>query len=156
MGVGRGEDQGAEVGGVEPVGEFSAEDAAFGAAAAGDDLDAAGAFGVGGAEEGVQGGVGGLRGAAVEVERAKGGELAGAEAGPGGGIHAGWVGADVDRLRAGAGAGLREERRGIARGWLRGGRWGLRGRDAGQGPDLAHVGCPGVAVGSCQGAGRHG
>ena len=92
-----GEDDGAQRRVVEPERDLAAEYAAgFAAAAAGDDLDAAEALGHGGAEEGVQIGVGALDGAAVEVERALRGELAAAEARPGAAVDAAGGGADLD------------------------------------------------------------
>jgi hypothetical protein len=92
-----GEDQGTDVGSVQPVGEFAAEDAyAIRTTSAGDDLDAAEFVGLGGAEEGDEGLEGTVCGLAMQVEPLLGAQATGAEALPGGTIDAAGRFADGD------------------------------------------------------------
>eukprot|EP01037_Dinobryon_pediforme_P012880 gene12880-12979_t len=108
MGMGGGEDEGAQGWEIQPEREFAFDDASgFASAAAGDDFDAADVVGVGGDEEAVQGVVGALGRAAVEVDGADGVEFSGAEFVPGGvvqaaggGVGVGFVGRQVDRFAA--------------------------------------------------------
>ena len=90
MGVGGGQHQGAQAGEIEPHGELPADDAAvLPGAAARDDLYATDLVRIGGVYKVLQSVEGGLRGFAVQVQRAGGGELAAAQAVPGGAIQAG-------------------------------------------------------------------
>lgn len=113
------------------MGQFATDDAAMLAGtAAGDDFDAPKLLGISGVQKTFERVKSGLRGAAVQVERAGGGELAGAEAVPTGFVESGRVFAGDQRARAfgGFGGGGRRE----------GGVWGGRRRD-GDGRCERHV-----------------
>lgn len=80
MGMGRRENQRADIGKVEPKRQFAAQHAAgLSGAAPGDDLDAAQPVPVCSLQEMAQGVMGLLSGAAVEIEAAGGAQPAGAE-----------------------------------------------------------------------------